>query len=152
MICDLCETNEACVFLEWKISSRKQMLKICSVCAGKLGVMQAAAAAGAKPPVVETVCPVCKTKSSSIRRNGRAGCQRCYSVFKNEIREFLSGRGCSGTFKGTLPCRSPAVFVEKYVLQSKLDEAVKEENYEQAAVYRDYLRIIENTSESGSRE
>ena len=31
-------------------------------------------------------------------------------------------------------------------LQAKLDEAVRTENYEKAAVYRDYLRALEKSS------
>ena len=57
--------------------------------------------------------------------------------------------GITGTYTGSFPKRLSGfrnALTDRNDLQAKLDEAVREENYEKAAVYRDYLRALEKGS------
>lgn len=43
-----------------------------------------------------------------------------------------------------------SVLTDRILLQSKLEESIEKEDYEKAAVYRDYLKALEKTSVAGS--
>ena len=45
-----------------------------------------------------------------------------------------------------------SVLTDRIMLQNKLNAAVEDENYEKAAMYRDYLKALEKKAVSGSDE
>jgi protein arginine kinase activator len=76
----------------------------------------------------------------------RAGCPECYASFRSEIAAVMKNNGFEISYTGTLPrklgyFKSP--LTDRLMLQSRLEEAVRAEDYEKAAVYRDRLRILE---------
>ena len=44
------------------------------------------------------------------------------------------------------------MLTDRIMLQNKLNAAVEDENYEKAAMYRDYLKALEKKAVSGSDE
>ena len=99
------------------------------------------------------VCPVCGTKLALIKSSKKAGCPECYSIFKNEIRELLEKEGIKGSYSGKMPKRLAtfrSVLTDRIALQGKLEESLKNEDYEKAAVYRDYLRALEKSPVNGN--
>lgn len=100
------------------------------------------------------LCPVCGTSLGSIRKKGEAGCPECYAVFKDAVRKYLSVRGISGSYTGSMPMRLASfrsVLTDRMALQNKLNEAVEHEDYEKAAMYRDYLRALEKSAVAGTQ-
>ena len=90
---------------------------------------------------------MCGTKLGDIRKTGKTGCPECYAIFKNEIRKSLENNGVKGVFKGTMPARLStvhSVLNDRVILQNKLNDAIEREDYEKAAMYRDYLKALEN--------
>ena len=165
MVCDLCGKREAEIFLEKANKNIKKKVNICSACAIERGIT--APIEGTKAQNVEAVflevaerekknhpdskrlCPSCGTNLFDIKQKGVAGCPECYEAFKNEITESMAQHGIKGKYTGTMPRRVAGfrnALTDRADIQAKLDAAVKSENYEKAAVYRDYLRALEKGS------
>ena len=98
------------------------------------------------------VCPVCGTSLAFIRRKRMAGCPECYAIFKDDIQLILKNQGVQGQYTGSMPNRLRnfrSVLNDRIVLRTKLEESLKKEDYEKAALYRDYLRALEKTRVAG---
>ncbi len=171
MICDFCHERDAVIFLEQVNSNgQKRKINMCIECAMERGIssdprsIEASIGDLFKELAVVTkriveensrMCPVCGTSIGEIRKTGLAGCPECYSIFKADIRKFMEKRGISGTYSGTMPERLAtvhSVLNDRIILQNKMEAAVAEENYEKAAMYRDYLKALENTAVTGIPE
>ena len=169
MVCDVCHTREAVIFLEQvSVTGQKRKISLCMECAMERKI-------GANPDIwngalKETfdslvkelgnrrstessrLCPVCGTSLSKIKSSGKAGCPECYAIFKDDIVKILSRRGIKGTYGGTMPSRLSSihsVLNDRVILQNKLNDAVAHEDYEKAAMYRDYLRALEKAPVAG---
>ena len=125
----------------------------------------------------QVVCPTCHTAYSDFVKNSRFGCPDCYGVFDLLMSENIKRIQGSANHKGKHPrfhyenefgterkasdVESSAV--EKIdwnpedaereeklaVLKSKLQEAILEEEYEQAAKYRDEIRALKEEKQNG---
>ena len=95
-------------------------------------------------------CNVCGSTIDDIVKAGSIGCPECYNTFKYEFIEALKLSDVSIKYNGTLPKKlmnHHSVLIDKTFLQLKLDKAIEAEEYEQAALYRDYLRVLNNGTE-----
>jgi protein arginine kinase activator len=163
MLCDFCHEREAVFFIEQVGPSSRRKLNICMECAVKRGITPDpqsleksvgglfAELSNVSKQIAEEdtrVCPVCGTSLASIRKTNRLGCPECYSIFKKEIADMLKSVGQTGSYTGSMPRRLAtfrSVLTDRIELQSKLETALKNEDYEKAAIYRDYLRAIEKS-------
>lgn len=169
MTCDFCHEREAVIFLEQvNNNGQKRKINICRQCAlshgispdpksieSSIGELFREINAFTKRIAAENsrMCPVCGINLASIKKSGKAGCPECYAIFKDEIKEILKKNGIKGSYTGSMPRRLAqvhSVLNDRIVLQSKLNDALACENYEKAAMYRDYLHALENTAVSGS--
>ncbi len=101
----------------------------------------------------DRACPVCGRLRSEIILTGKLGCPECYSIFKSEINEFLSARKITAPYTGTMPNRLAnfrSILTDRVDIRDKLDKAIKDEDYEKAAFYRDYLHALEKKSVAAS--
>lgn len=163
MICDLCGKKPAAIFMESVLKGGIKKINLCNECAVKRGII---------PPAItpnqidiqgifrdielrkaeldidtKRLCPACGKSLYEIKRTGCAGCPECYSVFSGDIKNAFSSHGLNGKYSGSLPKRVKGFkssLTDRSDLQAKLEEAIKIENYEKAAVYRDYLKALEN--------
>ncbi|MBR1536597.1 MAG: UvrB/UvrC motif-containing protein [Treponema sp.] len=170
MICDLCGENEAVLFIEQTNENTKRKLNLCFECARINGVSPDSKTIGRSLALLfdsilgrnktqkakdDRVCPVCGISVSEIKMTRRAGCPECYSIFKNEVTEVFKKIGVVPPYKGTLPKRLKhfrSVLTDRIVIQAKLEESLKREDYEKAAVYRDYLKALEKSPVSGGED
>ena len=171
MVCDFCHERNAVIFLEQlSANGQRRKINICMECAVERGIssdpksIEASIVDLFKELAVEKsairaaeikACPVCGTSGAEIRRTGKAGCPECYSGFKADIRKFLERHGVSGAYTGSFPERlgnSHSVLSDRVELKTKLDEAVAQEDYERAAMYRDYLKALDGNFSSGPDE
>lgn len=172
MICDLCKKNPASLFLEAVGKDGKRKINLCLQCAAARGIAAPVPSPDAKnlasifTEIDERdnkndedslrLCPVCGRSLLEIRKNGTTGCPECYEIFKSEITEEMKKHDIFGRYTGTMPKRLSSfrnALTDRADLQAKLDEAVKNENYEKAAIYRDFLRALERGSvASGENE
>ncbi len=171
MVCDFCHEREAVIFME-QVSGvgQKRKISMCLECAMERGISP-------DPKSIESsigdlfwelsdislkikekenkLCPVCGTSLGSIFKKGYAGCPECYAIFKDDIKKILERQGVTESFSGSMPQRLStfrSVLTDRIMLQNKLNAAVEDENYEKAAMYRDYLKALEKKAVSGSDE
>lgn len=91
------------------------------------------------------VCGVCGCTFDMIAKSQNIGCSECYYTFADEFRDTLREFGIEGNYKGSLPKRLKGYrsnLVDRMTMQIKLEEAIAAEEYEKAALYRDYLKVL----------
>lgn len=171
MVCDFCHEREAVIYMEQAAADgQRRKIHICLECALERGISP-------DPKSIESsigslfkelaeiskkiaedgskCCPVCGTSLGEIKKNGTAGCPECYAIFKNDIRKILENNGVKELFKGTMPSRLStvrSVLTDRIILQNRLNSALEKEDYEKAAMYRDYLKILEKNPVSRAEE
>lgn len=146
---------------------------VCAACAEQLGVVQPKLPPKFSPEILEDLlgahkaakqpgqttraraeaCPGCGLSLADFRSKGRLGCPRCYEVFRNELMPLLQRIHESTAHRGRLPTRSnvpPSPTDERALaeLRRRLEEAVRNERYEDAARLRDELRRAERGEEA----
>jgi len=102
----------------------------------------------------EVVCLDCGFTLEDLKRIGRLGCSSCYTVFRKDLMHSLSNMHKGISHQG----RVPDGMMESLELQQKeekliqdLDKAIKDEEYEKAAVLRDQLtKLREGEISTGS--
>ena len=91
-------------------------------------------------------CPSCGTSIHTLQKEGRLGCPDCYACFTREIRSVQKKLTGSTQHVGKLPRKLmeyKELIIDRQTLQSRLDEAVAQEDYEAAAHIRDRIREID---------
>ena len=168
MLCDFCQERDAVFYIEQTtMNNTKRTLHICLECAEERGVTpdprsiekcvgslfaELARIAQKAREADNHECPVCGTSLLSIKRSMRVGCPECYAIFKNEISTLLKKQGVNGSYSGSMPQRLrnfKSVLTDRIQIQTKLEESLKNEDYEKAAIYRDYLKALEKQPVAG---
>ena len=91
-------------------------------------------------------CNACGFTLDDFRKVGRLGCPECYHVFSREIAERLPSMHKGGVHKGYLPegvAMKQALKSELACLADKLESAIGDERFEDAAMIRDQIFKIE---------
>jgi len=91
-------------------------------------------------------CNACGFTLDDFRKVGRLGCPECYHVFSREIEERLPSMHKGGVHKGYLPegvAMKQALKSELACLADKLESAIGDERFEDAAMIRDQICKIE---------
>ncbi len=101
-----------------------------------------------KPPeIVEIKCPRCGLSYGDFKRTFQLGCSDCYETFKEQLESMLRRIHGSTIHKGKVPSQVRAkVKIPKdeiKELKTKLAQAIKREEYEEAARLRDEIRALE---------
>jgi protein arginine kinase activator len=79
-------------------------------------------------------------------QTGKIGCSVCYDTFRSQLEPLLRRIHGSSTHTGKIPHRSGGTLTIKHeiaICKEKLQSAVKQEKYEQAAIYRDKIKDLE---------
>ena len=161
MLCDFCRKREAVFFIEQTTKTSQKKIHICMECAVKNGLspdperiqksIRSLFDAVAKTEAVGTMeagklCRVCGTSFAAIKKSGKVGCPECYETFKSELPEVMAKHGITGTYTGSMPSRIATFrshLTDRIDLEAKLEQSIQNEDYEKAAIYRDYLRALE---------
>jgi len=88
----------------------------------------------------ETPCPVCGFTAEHLRKTGRLGCSNCYEAFREMLQDVLSDCQKGDSHTGKTP--KSMIKYRQMNLQAALDEAVREERFEEAAELRDQLKSL----------
>lgn len=160
MLCEKCGKNIATTHIRTVVNGvviEKNLCAHCAVDAGyndikgsnltqMLSSMFGDTLSGAQSSRI-TRCACCGSSFSDIAKSGKCGCSQCYTTFYNELLPYLKRVHGSIRHIGKAPNRAP--LAEKQdedtieSLRSKLCELVREEKYEQAAVIRDKIKVLE---------
>jgi protein arginine kinase activator len=86
-------------------------------------------------------CPKCGYTVQDILTTGRLGCAECYDFFKDDLKPLISKyQGGATQHKGKIPAHKESI----EELESKLNEAVKKEEYTKAAELRDKIKKLKS--------
>lgn len=165
MKCDSCQ-EKATVFYTQVADGKLKKFVLCEACAEAQGItnpeglLMAEDLLGSKgtPPQIPDLiaelaqqdCESCGFTLEDFRKVGRLGCPECYRVFSREIEQRLPSMHKGGTHKGYMPeglMKQQVLQTKLKDLNVKLEEAVEEERFEDAAVLRDQLSELTKEEE-----
>lgn len=171
MLCERCKKNNASLFYKETVNGKTTSMALCRECAaelekeGKLHIPTQSFAtlshssaiddlfSGLFTPKKNTVntadekrCTLCSSTFSDIVKSGKVGCAKCYDVFRGELARTVQ------SIHGNVKHEGRAAGPEKEknekkaklsALRSELNEAIKAEAFERAAVLRDEIKTLE---------
>lgn len=163
MKCQNCRINNATTHYSQYVNGETTELYLCTECASKLGVggvfsgfdpfVGLFSAFSSMPaqtslPARAKKCGVCGLYLRDIVDSGRVGCAHCYETFRAQLApsiERLHGKAAHcGKRPGKAAQKEISKESELEQLRRQLKEAIDSQEYEQAAVYRDRIRALEN--------
>jgi len=155
MLCQSCQKNPATIHFTEIKDDQKRELHICEACANERGLATSTPGlidflqAPIRPPgprITES-CPNCGITFDEFRTKGRFGCPRDYDVFEEALNPLLDKIHQSHQHTGRLPRGRSEVETDTsdnlLRLRHEQQEAVRNENYEEAARLRDEIRALE---------
>ncbi|MGL4368753.1 MAG: UvrB/UvrC motif-containing protein [Spirochaetota bacterium] len=159
MLCERCREIESTVHLTEIIKSVRSEVHLCERCAREIGLNSKLSSYSLSIPDMLSfldqdvsdpdICPSCGTVFREIEDKGLAGCSVCYTHFKErivdeftELKRSYCGKHpfSSGSDSKALPDPASGKEETSGDLEVKLEDAVQEERYEDAARIRDILR------------
>ena len=156
MTCCVCKEKEATVHLTQIAADKMQKVDLCEECAKQKGVNDPAGFSladlllglGSSPEMEAAVgsdikCPACGFTQADFKKAGRLGCAQCYKTFAEGLEQLLKTMHKGTHHKGKVPAalRESHDLADKLkTLQKKLEKAVTEEDFEQAAHCRDEIK------------
>ncbi|MHC1694481.1 MAG: UvrB/UvrC motif-containing protein [Eubacteriales bacterium] len=168
MLCQICNKNQANVFLRKTINGETTQYNLCEECAAKNNVgfempssFMSAFNTGISglfgdmltqpltPPVYKS-CPQCGSTLRSIMSSGKVGCGECYSSFMSELAPSISRIHGNTVHAGKIPSSLSGKLGHRRKLDSlkrELDNAIREQEYEKAAKLRDQIKELEAQSD-----
>ena len=157
MKCEFCD-RDATVHLKQVIKDESLEMHLCEECAEERGITDPAGFSlqnlfGGEDekmslPELKTLpsCADCGFSFEDLKKVGRLGCSKCYTVFSAEILGMLSTMHRGVTHTGKKPEgivdtveREEAIAEQK----AKLEEAIKAEDFELAVSLRDAISKLE---------
>lgn len=172
MLCDKCHQNPANVHFTQIINGQKTEMNLCASCAAQENLSipftpfphSLFSEVQKNPQAPQVSCPGCHLTWQEFHQTGRLGCAQCADAFAALLAPSLRQIHGAGAHTGKAPAyvnnvknvknaenaeenqRTQNVPEEKTqaeTLKQALAEAVKAENYEQAAVIRDQIKALE---------
>lgn len=162
MKCQSCGKREATVRYKENINGNKQEIYLCSNCADKMGFTDFSnifsPMFGAIPSIFdlpeEKKCKTCGYTLEDYSKTGMFGCEDCYKTFEDSLDElFLKLHGKNRHVKLNKKISQSKLKENNVVksdekseldkLKKEIQELIKEEKYEEAAVVRDKIKKLE---------
>ena len=174
MLCERCQKNEATYFIKEVINGVGEEHHYCATCMEANDVKETlnhlktpfsmpfssffsqsipSFYSVEETPKAKPVspCPNCYLSYGDLMNRGRFGCAECYDHFADVLPNFLKQMQAGTRHIGKVYAPEDLDDKEKEMrgLNKKLEEAIREENYELAAKYRDQLK---QTKEEGGKD
>ncbi len=158
MLCCVCKEKEAKVHLTQIVGDKMQKVDLCEACAAQKGVNDPASFSladlllglGTSQETEQATgggelkCPNCGFTQADFKKAGRLGCSECYTTFSEGLDGLLKTMHKGTKHMGKVPhaLQQTRELADKLKsLQKKLDKAVADENFEQAAAMRDEIKV-----------
>ena len=165
MMCEECGIRQARFHLMKIVNNERTERNLCAVCMAKYqkqlpgidfnnlaGILntileghESANSEGDNPTDVELVCEQCGTTYQEFKKSGVVGCANCYKVFHQPIEKILDRMQNGTQHSGRIPegVRSGAsIRMNIDRLKQRMQKAVQDEDFEQAAKLRDAIRTL----------
>ncbi len=156
MLCNMCNERNAVLLVQQVSLNGKKEIHLCPECAKSRGIAVEKSSVGTSiENLINSVslpkkgCYVCGKTFEEIQKSGLLGCPECYISFSIEIESILEKKGLDTPFVGTMPKKLEhfrSVLTDRITIQKKLDASIEQEDFEKAAMYRDFLKTIERTA------
>ncbi len=156
MICNMCNERDAVLLVQQVTFGGKKEVHLCPRCAKDRGIDVGADKIGpsienliSSITVTKKACYVCGKNLEDIQKSGLVGCAECYVAFSDEIQVILESKGIDTPYTGSMPNKLEhfrSILTDRIEIQKKLDNSVAHEEFEKAAMYRDFLRTLEKTA------
>jgi protein arginine kinase activator len=162
--CDVCNAS-ATVHLTQIINNQIHKIDLCESCAEEKGITNpdgySLADLLVKPGVgseeatefleSSDECPECEYTQKEFKKTGRLGCEHCYETFAPLLGRALQGMHRGDQHKGKVP--EDALERKSYEdrissLEGDLQKAIANEQYEEAAQYRDEILELKKSLEA----
>lgn len=168
MICNLCGKHQASIYFKGIVNQQAIKVHLCEACARKKGMMfpfgksihslgdmvtELAESAKIRQSVTSLCCALCGLSYTEFKQTSQLGCSQCYATFAPLMGPLLkqihgSTQHVGKSYKRTV--RPGSAMEELASLKLELRQALKGENYEEAAKLRDQIRQLE-ASETRAR-
>lgn len=159
MRCQSCGKKEANVKYYENINGKKQTLYFCEECAKKIGFSNFSDISSLFSPIFTSIpefdllekkkCNMCGCTIDDYLKSGMLGCENCYKVFEDNINELIykiNGKNKHIKLSEIKNIENEdAAARKKYkikALKEELENMVKEEKYEEAAIIRDEIKSL----------
>ncbi len=168
MVCNVCKQAEAKVHLTQIVDGVTKKVDLCEACSKAKGVddptgfaladlLLGLGAAQEAPPVAaedspQIVCPQCGFSHADFKKSGRLGCAECYQTFAEGLESLLKPMHKGTRHVGKVPRamkQNRDMAVQLKALHQKLDKAIADENFEEAAVLRDEIKMAKQNPGGG---
>ena len=155
MLCSECNKNNATVYYQETVNGKSRELSLCHECASKMGITTGGSLFDGFfkiPTVVRSkpsggkVCSLCASNENTFIKDGKVSCPECYNTFREELLSPIKRIHGNVSHIGRAPAKLKRQNDKRLVLEElkrKLNDAIKNEEYENAAVLRDKIRDIE---------
>ena len=172
MMCDECKQRPASVHWTSVVNGQSTSLHLCAQCAAKheaeapgslhsplfvndlinsfLGGMSPAISRS--PSQAPLRCSKCGMTLERFRQNSLLGCSHCYQDLKPALEPILRQVQSGAAHTGKVPSHADESVhkrKQREQLQQQLQQAIAEENFEQAALLRDQIRALEEPDQEG---
>src|SRR5688500_1186707 len=161
MQCCVCKEREAKVHLTQIVGDKMQKVDLCEECAKQKGVNDPAGFSladlllglGASQEMEQAAgsgdlkCPHCGFTQADFKKAGRLGCSECYVTFAEGLEGLLKSMHKGTKHLGKVPHsyqQSRDLADKLKSLQKKLEKAVADEDFEQAAAMRDEIKTTKD--------
>ena len=161
MLCCVCKEKEAKVHLTQIVGDKMQKVDLCEGCAAQKGVNDPAGFSladlllglGASQEIEqagggsELKCRTCGFTQADFKKAGRLGCSDCYVTFSEGLEGLLKTMHKGTKHAGKVPQafqQSRDLADKLKSLQKKLEKAVADEDFEQAAAMRDEIKTTKD--------
>lgn len=164
MLCDICHKKQASIHVTEIINGEVKELHICDTCARAKGMIKSSKNFGLADFLAgltdfgiaskdageledfDLKCPACGLSFEDFKRIGRLGCAECYDAFEKGLAPLLRKIHGSNHYAGNMPKEAnkdsktaeEADSIDE--LEEKLEVAIKNEEFEEAARLRDMIR------------
>jgi protein arginine kinase activator len=166
MKCERCAKHSAIIQIQQIVNNKRKSIRLCERCAKVLGIMGSETSDKSKftipnlfsdmfeglahvNPKNAKKCPSCDTTLETIIEEHKAGCTECYSAFNLQIEKELQKLFGNTRHIGKFPRRF--LKFKQFLfnindLKKQLVTAIKNEDYENAAILRDKIKEIKDSS------
>lgn len=168
MLCQSCGEKEAVIHFTKIVNGKMEESHLCESCAKKENdwgfnlpfsvndLFSGLVDFNSTSSKEEVKCPVCNMSYRNIMKTGKFGCANCYITFERELSPLFKSIHGHDKHTGKIPSNS-SIRIKKQreieKMKMKLDTAILEERFEDAAVFRDKIKALEEEiSNSDDRE
>ena len=159
MFCDVCKLNQATVFLTQIVDGKMQKINLCKICSKEKGIddplsfgladqfLGLGEAMEIEKGGPSPKCPACGFCQADFKKTGRLGCATCYETFAEGLDSLLKAMHKGTAHVGKVPARLERALrfnAQMKTLQGELDQAIADENYENAAEIRDRIKLLQS--------